>query len=107
MDISTLSLAQLKELERLVPREIRRRASEERANARRKLEQVAQELGFHLAELLEGGVSRAPRASKGSTVPPKYRHPQQTDLTWSGRGRKPVWVENWLKDGGSIKQLEI
>lgn len=26
-------------------------------------------------------------------------------LTWSGRGRRPLWVEQWLKDGGTLEQL--
>lgn len=33
-----------------------------------------------------------------------YTHPDNTDLTWSGRGRKPKWVEAWL-DQGTLEQL--
>ncbi|MDR2637864.1 MAG: H-NS histone family protein [Zoogloeaceae bacterium] len=101
MDISKLSLVELKELERQIPREIRRQATEKKADVRRKLEQLAKEQGFTLAEVVaEGGRARG-------SVGIKYRHPQQSDLTWSGRGRKPRWVETWLSNGGALAQLEV
>lgn len=34
-----------------------------------------------------------------------YRHPDNADLTWTGRGRKPAWVEAWLEDGGTLEDL--
>ena len=35
----------------------------------------------------------------------KYQHPQDNTLIWSGRGRKPAWVEAWTAKGGTIDQL--
>lgn len=37
----------------------------------------------------------------------KYRHPENHDLEWSGKGRQPKWVEHYLANGGSIVSLEI
>ena len=34
-----------------------------------------------------------------------YRHPDMDTLGWTGRGRQPKWVENWIKDGGTLEQL--
>ncbi|BCB28416.1 hypothetical protein SKTS_33020 [Sulfurimicrobium lacus] len=36
----------------------------------------------------------------------KYTHPQNPDLQWTGKGRKPIWVDRWLNDGGTLEQLE-
>lgn len=36
-----------------------------------------------------------------------YRHPTDHGMAWSGRGRKPKWVENWLNDGGSLDDLKV
>lgn len=37
----------------------------------------------------------------------RYRHPDQPEtLTWSGRGRKPLWVQEWLDNGGTLEQLD-
>lgn len=108
MDISNFSLAQLKELERIIPKEIKRREVEEKAKVRKELEAFVQARGFSLGDLVgDMGAEkvRAPRA--GGKVAPKYRHPQQGGLEWTGRGRKPKWVEAWLSSGGSLDQLLI
>ena len=108
MDISNLSLAQLKELERLIPKEIRRREVEEKARVRKELEAFVQARGFSLDELVGSPAAEKPRVSRaGGKVAPKYRHPQQRDLEWTGRGRQPKWVEAWLAQGGSLDQLLI
>jgi ParB/RepB/Spo0J family partition protein len=36
----------------------------------------------------------------------QYRHPT-LGMTWSGRGRKPRWVELWLEDGNSLDELRL
>ncbi|MDR1849659.1 MAG: H-NS histone family protein [Zoogloeaceae bacterium] len=105
MDISQLSLMELKALERQIPREIRRRSAEEKGNVRRKLEKLAQESGFTLSELMDGG--RRVAAVKGPKGVAKYRHPQLANLSWSGRGRKPGWLEKWLAEGGKLEQLAV
>ncbi len=33
---------------------------------------------------------------------PKYRHPENTEITWSGRGRKPAWIVEGLEAGKSL-----
>jgi ParB/RepB/Spo0J family partition protein len=37
----------------------------------------------------------------------EYRHPDDHDLCWSGRGRKPKWVEAWLSDGGTLEEIKV
>ncbi|MGB0955592.1 MAG: H-NS histone family protein, partial [Panacagrimonas sp.] len=37
-------------------------------------------------------------SQKGVKVPPKYRHPQ-TGEEWSGRGRKPRWLQAEIDNG--------
>jgi ParB/RepB/Spo0J family partition protein len=34
-----------------------------------------------------------------------YRHPDNAQLAWSGRGRKPAWVEHWIEQGGTLADL--
>jgi DNA-binding protein H-NS len=106
VDITNLSLVELKELERKIPKEIRRREVDERVKVRRELEALAQARGFSLNDVVaEARV--AGRGAKRGVVSVKYRHPQQADLAWSGRGRKPRWVESWLANGGTIEQLAV
>lgn len=35
----------------------------------------------------------------------RYRHPDNANQTWTGRGRKPTWVVEWLENGGSMDDL--
>jgi len=34
-------------------------------------------------------------------------HPQQYDLTWTGRGKRPRWVMAWLAEGGRMEELGV
>lgn len=47
--------------------------------------------------------SYAQRAHLAKLV--KYRHPSNAELCWSGRGRQPAWVANWINDGGTLNDL--
>ena len=38
---------------------------------------------------------------------PKYRNPQNSAETWSGRGKRPRWVEVALARGASLESLVI
>jgi DNA-binding protein H-NS len=54
-----------------------------------------------LQELLEGAPKgKAPAA-------PKYRHPENPELTWSGRGRKPKWFVAALEQGKTPEEMLI
>lgn len=46
---------------------------------------------------------KAPSRS-GISVPIKYR---LNDDTWTGRGRKPKWVEDYLASGGSLETIQV
>lgn len=102
MDISNLSVAELKHLLVQIPKEIERRKKDEKVKVLKELESIAAERGFALDELVgeRGKKERAPVAAK-------YRHPSSPDLAWSGRGRQPRWVAEFLQKGGSLEQLQV
>lgn len=37
----------------------------------------------------------------------RYMHPSNRQLTWSGEGDLPAWVEMWLFTGGTLYALEV
>lgn len=78
----------------------------------------AEEIKATLARLASLGVSAdeiaavaKPTASKPVTekakVAPKYRHPENAGLQWSGRGNPPVWVKELDKQGVSRDSYQI
>jgi DNA-binding protein H-NS len=105
MDLSNLTIAQLRDLQQQIPAEIKRRQSKEKQNAVKELRAAAKALGFELEELVGGAVAKA--KSAGTKVKAKYRHPKDASLEWTGRGRQPKWVVEFLAKGGKIEALAI
>lgn len=102
LDLNALSLADLKQLHKDVTKAIAGYEDNKKAEARSALEAHAKELGFSLAELV-GQPVRKVRAA----VAPKYRHPENPEVTWSGRGRKPHWFIAALAAGKTAKSLAV
>jgi len=103
MDLSTLTVAQLRELQQKIPQELKKRESKEKGAVLGKLKALAQAHGYSLEQLLEKeAVAKAQR-----TVKVKYRHPQDASLTWTGRGRTPKWVAQWQAEGGKLENLLV
>lgn len=100
IDLSRLSLDELKALQKNVAKAIDDFVARQRAEAIAKAEAAAKEAGFTLAELIGDKAPKTPAA-------PKYRHPENPALTWSGRGRKPKWFVEALAQGKTPEDLAI
>jgi DNA-binding protein H-NS len=72
-------------------------------DARKAAAKTAAEYGFRLADLVD---SKADTNGK-SKLPPKYRHPENPDQTWTGRGRRPAWLEEALASGHALEEFKI
>jgi DNA-binding protein H-NS len=122
MDLSNLTLAELRRLQARVGTEITRRTSTARRDLLKKVQKLAAEAGVSLDDLMAKEAAETPKkapsrgapkkaraksATAGVKVPVKYRHPQNSDLAWTGRGRKPKWVEDWLAAGGTLEQVVV
>ena len=101
-DLEALSLGELKKMQKDVTKAISTYEDRQKAEARAKVEALARNLGYSLAELVgtETKSSRAPAAAK-------YRHPENPALTWSGGGRKPRWFIEALEAGKTTSDLAI
>jgi DNA-binding protein H-NS len=101
MELSNLDFAGLIALRSDIEAEIKRREHDEKAKAKKQIVELARTHGLSVEEVLGKGVTvRKP-------VEAKYRHPQQAELTWTGRGRKPVWVQTLLAAGKTLDDLKI
>ena len=105
MDLTTLTVAQLRELQQQIPAEIKRRESQEKTNVLNELKELAKAKGYSLDELLGAREVKA-KASTGK-VKVKYQHPGNSDLQWTGRGRQPKWVGEWLASGNTLDALLV
>ena len=90
---------QLTEWKQAIDSEIEKRQSRERAEARKKIRELAETHGIDLASLSPGITGKKHEA--------KYRNPNDQFTTWSGIGRKPKWVAEWLAAGKALEDLRI
>ncbi len=102
VDLNSMSLKELKDLQGQVTRAIASFEDRKKKAALAELEEKARELGFSLAELT--GTS-APRKRAAATA--KYANPANAADTWSGRGRKPRWFAEALAAGRKPEDLAI
>nr|WP_237168693.1 H-NS histone family protein [Paracoccus shandongensis] len=73
-----------------------------RKEAITKATEIAKAAGF--ASLEDMMAAQPGNAGKAE---PKYRHPENPDLTWTGRGRKPGWIGEALEAGKSLDDFVI
>jgi len=101
-DLEALSLAELRKLDKYVARSISTFENRQKADARAKVEAFSKEMGYSLAELV--GHDAKPKRTPAA---PKYQHPENKALTWSGRGRRPLWFVEALEAGKTAEDLAI
>ncbi len=101
VNLSGMSSRELKALKRKIDKEMEKRIKDEKKKAREALRKTAKEHGFSLNELVGGSKGRS------ATAAAKYRHPEDTGKTWSGKGRQPNWVKEWLAKGRKLADLQI
>ena len=62
------------------------------------IQQLAEQGGFKIEELL---------IKPTKLVDVKYRDNENPKLTWTGRGKKPVWLQKKLDEGHNINDFLI
>lgn len=92
--------AEVRNIEKAIEEFDDRRKMELRAE----LEAKAKEAGFSLDDFV-GGRSRGGRATRKGA--PKYRHPANEAITWTGKGRQPAWFKEHVDSGGDPEALAL
>ena len=102
LDLNTLSLKDLKDLQSQVAKAISGYEDRRKREALAELEEKAKAMGFSLSELT--GVSAGRKRSPSMA---KYANPANAADTWSGRGRKPRWFEAAIAAGKKPEDLLV
>lgn len=101
IDFDKMSLKEMREMRTRLDRAINSYEDRKRREALAAIEEAAREHGFNLSELTGGKPRRT------GTVAPKYANPQDPTMTWTGRGRKPRWVQENLAEGKELDDMLI
>ena len=120
MDLTTMSVSELKKLETRVAREISRRKEVTKRSLLKEIKKLAEAKGLSLNEIMKEaeatlpGRKRGPAKRKnaagakpGGKLPAKYRNPANPEQGWSGHGRRPQWVLDHLAAGKPLEDLAI
>ncbi len=117
MELAKMSLTDLRRLQSKVENEIRRRNDVARRDLLKRMEKMAKDEGLSLSDVLSSAPAaaekretrRKPKANtkKATGSVAKYRHPENPAIGWSGRGRKPQWVIDWLAQNKPIEELRV
>jgi len=102
MELTTMTFAQLRELQEQIAAAIKEREKTEQAQARQQILAIAQSAGISLQELI-GSLKSQPK----KTVAIRYQHPTDATLRWTGRGRQPLWIEQWIASGHPLSDIDV
>lgn len=98
VDISTLTIPELKGLQSDVAKLIEKRNTDAISNARSQIAEIAKNAGINLKDLVaKGDIKKAPI---------KFRDPTDVNNTWSGRGRLPNWALK-MKEAGTLDSARV
>lgn len=106
VDLSNFSIAELHDLQTQVAEQIKTREKDEIANVQKQILALAQSVGMTVEQIMNIKGGQTKKATK--TVAARYRHPEQPELEWTGRGRQPRWIAEYLeKPGNKLDSLLI
>ena len=103
MDLSNLSVVELKNLLEQAGRELKSREKKEIEGARNEIYAIAHRLGLPLKDLIGNGVIR----KQTDKVAVKYRNPANSEQMWTGRGRQPTWVKELVASGKDLESARV
>lgn len=105
IDLSTFTEEELQNLMTQCEEELKGREAERVLEVERQFIELAKSIGMTPDQVVRN-IKRRQKDSEPDPAP-RYQNPNDSTLTWSGRGRKPGWVEELLAAGTSLEQLEI
>jgi DNA-binding protein H-NS len=105
MDLSQLSVPELKQMQQNVKNAMEEKEKQAKDKARNDILRIAQEAGVSVKDLMGGGSLKF--KADGKKAPVKFQHPDNASLKWTGRGRQPVWFKEWQESGKPIDLLNV
>ncbi|MES2206350.1 MAG: H-NS histone family protein [Pseudomonadota bacterium] len=100
VDLTNLSFTDLQNLQKELQNQFKTRQSQNLKEARAAIKEVESRYGYTVEEILAG-------KKAANSVEAKFRNPENNEETWTGRGKKPKWVQDALANGQSLDNFKI
>ena len=76
-----------------------------KAELRTEIQEMLRKEGFSVADVFGVKQTRGARGGAKIKGEAKYRHPENPDKTWTGKGRQPAWYKEHVEKGGNPEDL--
>lgn len=97
------SIPELEGLKKEIDKHIEHVRRQEIIEARKEIRDIAKARGVSVEEVI--GTAKKPNSRSGKPV--KYQHPQDPSKTWTGLGRRPRWIVDYIASGGELQDLKV
>jgi DNA-binding protein H-NS len=107
VNLNNLSIQELEEVISQANNLIENKREQAVAKARADIEKIAASTGFSLQDLLGLRHARGKKAGARKAVADKYCNPKNPEQSWSGRGKRPKWLQEMLDKGAKLESFLI
>ncbi len=102
-DYQNLSESQLRSMIQKAENVLKDKETNKKKEVIAKIKTLAASIAVNV-EIIEGGKKSSRRSGK---VAVKYRHPNDSGKTWTGRGMMPRWMQELIDQGHDRSEFEV
>lgn len=107
IDLSSYSIEELRELVEKAKKEVAIKEQNRVQQVRSQIEQLAGELNMSVDELMRYDGRRKMRTGNKLTGKVKFQNPANPQQTWTGRGKRPRWLQDALDEGARLEDFAL
>lgn len=107
IDLSSYTIEELKELVDKAKKEVAIKEQNRVQQVRSQIEQLASELDMSVEELMRYDGRRKSKAGAKPAGKIKFQNPANPKQTWTGRGKRPRWLQDALDEGANLEDFAL
>lgn len=107
IDIKNMTRRELEALQGRIANALEKIKKNDRKKALAAAEAAAKQHGFSLAQLSPVEKKPAKAAKPAKKSQPRFKHPENAKVTWTGKGRRPDWIKEGLASGKKLEDFAI
>jgi DNA-binding protein H-NS len=105
--VEKMTLKQIEALEARIADAKAAAEEEAKAEIKAKIDAILESSGLTIGDLYPRAKGARGRGKGRSKAAVKYRNPKDPSQTWSGRGRRPLWLVEAVKKGAKLESFAV